>query len=82
MSRHAVAEPKLEIPARRLMVPTEVLVARREWEAAGRRIREQLTMLFWLLYGVELRLMGLMVFFNPQRQGWHDWLAGTFVIRR
>jgi hypothetical protein len=33
-------------------------------------MREQLDILFWLLCGGELWLMGLMVFFYPQRQGW------------
>lgn len=79
-SRHAALEPKFDVPARRLIVPAEVSRARREWEAAGQRMRERLDVLLWLLYAGELGLMGLIMFLHPQRQGWHDRSAGTFVI--
>jgi hypothetical protein len=81
-SSHAAREPKLDAQAGRLIVAPESVLSRGEWEAEGRRIRERLTLLLWLLYGTELALMSCAILFQAERQGWHDRLAGTFVIRR
>jgi uncharacterized RDD family membrane protein YckC len=82
MSQHAAGEPKLQIPEKHLMVSPEALLVYREWEAAGRQMRARLNVLLWLLYGGELALMGLIMFFHPHKQGWHNLLAGTYVIPR
>lgn len=81
-SRHAALKPKFENIRGRLNIsPPEFAGAYKEWEMTGNRARRRLEAMLWLLYGCELSLMAFMIVGHPRRQGWHDRLAKTFVIR-
>jgi uncharacterized RDD family membrane protein YckC len=82
-SRHAALKPNFENTTRGLTIsPPEFARAYREWEVAGNRARRRLEAMLWLLYGSELAIMAAMITRHPRRQGWHDRLAKTFVIRK